>query len=138
MILTLTNSVHDGDIAPFLTALEIFKDEKYDPALPTTHVAEDRVWRTSSVMPMGGRVTLERLTCSSPSSDSANGNGPFIRININDGIIPLPYCQSGPGKSCPLSQFVEFVQRRRTEVGEFGDICGLEDDVGRISFLHQD
>lgn len=134
MILTFNvqYSVHDGDIAPFLTALEILKDPKYDPALPTTHIAKDRVWRTSTVMPMGGRITLERLNCPSSPEDS------FIRININDGIVPLPFCKSGPAKSCPLRQFVEFVQQRRAEVGEFGDVCGLEGDVGRITFLHQD
>lgn len=88
-------------------------------------------------MPMGGRITLERLACPS-SSNSIGNNGPFIRVNINDGIVPLPYCQSGPGKSCPLSQFVDFVQRRRAEVGEFGDVCGLDGDAGHISFLHQD
>jgi acid phosphatase len=83
---------------------------------------------------MGGRITLERLTCPSfPADEEA-----FIRVNVNDGIVPLPYCKSGPGKSCPLSQFVEYVQRRRTEVGDFGDVCGLEGDAGHITFLHQD
>lgn len=129
--------MHDGDIAPFLTALDIFKDSKYDPALPTTHIAEDRVWRTSTVMPMGGRITLERLNCQS-STGSVDDEEFFIRVNINDGIVPLPYCRSGPGKSCPLKQFVEFVQQRRAKVGEFGDVCGLEGDVGRITFLHQE
>ena len=130
-------SVHDGDIAPMLAALDILKDRKHDPDLPATCVVADRVWRTSPVLPMGGRITMERLTCPSPSSSGDNDNI-FVRVNINDGIVPLPYCKSGPGESCPLRHFVNHVQRRGTEVGEFGDVCGLEGDAGHITFLHQD
>ncbi|KAF7595014.1 acid phosphatase pho5 [Aspergillus hancockii] len=129
--------VHDGDIAPFLTALDIMRDPKYDPYLPTTHRATDRVWRTSSVMPMGGRIVLERLTCP-VSAESSNDKNTFLRVNINDKNMPLPYCKSGPGLSCPLEEFVSHVERRRLEVGEFGEVCGLEGDAGYITFLRQD
>lgn len=112
------------------------KDEKYDPFLPVTHRAEDRIWYTSTVMPMGGRVTLERMACS-PTDPAHNMNETFLRININDKIVPLPYCKSGPGLSCPLTEFVGHVDRIRVEVGEFGDVCGLDGDVGRITFLRQ-
>ncbi|RAK96740.1 uncharacterized protein BO80DRAFT_428885 [Aspergillus ibericus CBS 121593] len=60
----------------------------------------------------------------------------FLRVNVNDKIMPLPYCKFGPGLSCPLEEFVSHVTRRRVEVGDFGDVCGL-DDVGRITFLRQ-
>ncbi|KAL4904624.1 hypothetical protein BDW74DRAFT_168238 [Aspergillus multicolor] len=114
--------VHDGDIAPFLEALDILKDPKYDPHLPMTHRATDRVWRTSSVMPMGGRITLERMTCSSMNSGLGGEEGTFVRININDKIVPLPYCKSGPGLSCPLNEFTAHVARRNVEVGDFGEL----------------
>ncbi|KAE8387504.1 histidine phosphatase superfamily [Aspergillus alliaceus] len=130
--------VHDGDIAPFITALDILKDTKYDPSLPTTHRVADRVWRTSSVMPMGGRIVLERLACPASSVEEPKGREAFLRINMNDKIVPLPYCQSGPGLSCPLEEFVGHVDRRRSEVGEFGDVCGLKGDVGYINFLRHD
>lgn len=85
-------------------------------------------------MPMGARITLERMTC--PSSQLENENT-FIRININDKTKPLPYCKSGPGLSCPSTEFVAHVHRRGLEVGKFGEVCGMEGDVGRITFLHQ-
>lgn len=117
----------------------MFKDTKYDPELPTTHVAKDRVWKTSSVMPMGARITLERLTCPSPTSDNqAQPSDIYVRININDKVKPLPYCRSGPGHSCPLAEFAGHVQRRGQEVGDFGEVCGLGSDVGGISFLRQE
>ncbi|KMU75325.1 repressible acid phosphatase [Coccidioides immitis RMSCC 3703] len=105
--------VHDGDIAPMLSALKIFDDTR---DLTTTHIAGNRNWRTSQVMPMGGRIIFERLNCEpgemknlsdprdSPEDDRASR---FIRININDGIVTLPDCNSGPGGSCPLSNFAE-------------------------------
>ncbi|KAL3473496.1 histidine phosphatase superfamily [Aspergillus californicus] len=113
--------VHDGDIAPLLAVLDIMKDPKYDPSLPVTHRATDRVWRTSSALPMGGRIILERMTCSS-SQDNENGDTAFLRVNINDKIVPLPYCKSGPGYSCPLLEFIEHVARRKLEVGDFGEL----------------
>ena len=133
------DSVHDGDIAPFLVALDMFKDPKHDPELPTTHVAKDRVWKTSSVMPMGARIILERLTCPSPTlDDKTQPSDKYVSININDKVKPLPYCRSGPGFSCPLAEFTSHVQRRGQEVGDFGEMCGLGSDVGGITFLHQE
>ncbi|KAH8431548.1 histidine phosphatase family protein [Aspergillus melleus] len=130
--------VHDGDIAPFLTALDIMKDPRYDPSLPITHIARDRKWRTSTVMPMGARIVLERMACPSASVQSEeSGQDSFVRVNINDRIVPLPYCKSGPGHSCPLKEFARHVERRRSEVGDFSEVCGLEGDVGHLGFLRQ-
>lgn len=80
---------------------------------------------------MGARVTLERMSCSA-------GNDEFyVRVNINDRIMPLPFCKSGPGESCPLGRFVDYVRQRKAEVGDFTEICGLQGDPGSITFLHQ-
>ncbi|KAL1960498.1 hypothetical protein VTO42DRAFT_7797 [Malbranchea cinnamomea] len=132
--------VHDGDIAPMLTALGIFDDDTYDPNLPITHIARDRVWRTSQVMPMGGRIIFERLSCSSQSNVTEYGQATnrYIRININDGIVPLPDCDTGPGFSCPLTDFAERTRLRGIKFGQFEDVCGLEKDARkRITFLRQ-
>ncbi|WEW61413.1 histidine phosphatase family protein [Emydomyces testavorans] len=138
------DSVHDGDIAPMLSALKLFDDIN---DLPTTNIAKNRNWRTSQVMPMGGRILLERLVCEistsvqteapTDSNDDADTSR-FVRININDGIVLLPDCSSGPGSSCPLSQFAERTRLRGEEVGGFETVCGLEG--GRkegITFLRQ-
>lgn len=126
-------SVHDGDISPFLAALDILSDP-IEANLPTTHVSTDRLWKTSSVLPMGARITLERLNC----AGSADEDEIYIRININDRIVPLPSCRSGPGNSCALPNFVDFVQRRGAAVGDFGEVCGLKGHAERITFLRQD
>lgn len=83
---------------------------------------------------MGARVTLERLSCSSGEDDHQR----YIRININDRIVPLASCRSGPGGSCALAEFVDYVQGRGEAVGNFGEVCGLEGHAERITFLRQD
>ncbi|KAL0260462.1 hypothetical protein SLS55_004151 [Diplodia seriata] len=125
------SSVHDGDIVPMLAALDIFHD-KAD--LPITRRADDRVWKTSQVTPMGGRITFERLSC--PESESPTQA--YVRININDGVVPMPGCDSGPGRSCPLPEFAAKIKNRGVELGDFRAKCGLGDDMpDRITFLHQ-
>ncbi|KAK3684713.1 hypothetical protein LTR37_020007 [Vermiconidia calcicola] len=140
--------VHDGDIVPLLTALDLFPQT---PELPTTHVLHNRTWRTSDVVPMGGRLVIERLSCAAPRH--CWSNAPFypnhvycepqeydtyVRLNVNDGIVALPACQDGPGSSCSLEEFLWLVQKRGSEIDEFKYICGLDEDAAdRIMFLHQ-
>ncbi|KAL8652833.1 MAG: hypothetical protein Q9226_004097 [Calogaya cf. arnoldii] len=131
--------VHDGDIVPMLAAVDLFPSKQL---LPVSHRPQTRQWRTSQVTPMNGRIIFERLRCKRSSKDSLTdhekGLQHYVRININDGIVALPGCTSGPGSSCPLEEFLAFVQRRGKEIGDFREICGLGDDApARIEFLHQ-
>ncbi|KAI4204945.1 MAG: hypothetical protein LQ350_000797 [Teloschistes chrysophthalmus] len=128
--------VHDGDIVPMLAALDLFPSTT---DLPVTHRLKNRAWKMSQVVPMNGRVIFERLTCEASAKDSASeGPRDYVRINVNDGIVALPTCSSGPGSSCPLEDFLSMVQRRGREIGDFREICGVgEDSPGRITFLHQ-
>ncbi|KAK0292553.1 hypothetical protein LTR35_000583 [Friedmanniomyces endolithicus] len=144
-------SVHDGDIIPMLTALNLLPPQV--PRLPTSDLLTNRSFRTSDLVPMGGRIMLERLACPAPQGcwDKAEYGYPhmrycepvgkeeyFVRVNVNDGIVALPGCDGGPGRSCPLGEFAERVTRRGKEVGEFREVCGLPRDAkGRIEFLHQ-
>ncbi|TGZ82846.1 phosphoglycerate mutase-like protein [Ascodesmis nigricans] len=119
--------VHDGDIVPLLSALGLFNDA-HD--LPVTHVEARRKWKTSQVTPMGGRIILERMTCGDDEQ--------YVRINVNDGIVALDGCDSGPGKSCPLERFKEYVEKSGKEAGDFREVCGLGKDAEEgIRFLRQ-
>lgn len=140
--------VHDGDIVPMLAAMDLFPQE---PELPTSHVLHNRTWRTSDVVPMGGRVILERLAC--PAPRRCWDNAPFypnhiyceedrddmyVRVNVNDGIVAIPDCDEGPGASCELEKFSERVKKTGEEVGDFAKVCGLPNDAPKsITFLHQ-
>ncbi|KAF2839772.1 phosphoglycerate mutase-like protein [Patellaria atrata CBS 101060] len=130
--------VHDGDIVPLFAALDLFPDNEH---LPVTHIPPNRNWRTSQSVPMGARVIFELLNCGDESDyDSAGaGNKPhhFVRVNVNDGIVAVPGCDDGPGRSCELGRWAERVRKRGEDVGRFGDVCGVEGDERGISFLHQ-
>jgi acid phosphatase len=122
---------------PMLSALRLFPDRE---DLPTTHVARERAWRTSQIAPMGGRIIFERLQCSSlaAKADAKPSEEVFVRINVNDGIVPFGNCDSGPGRSCPLAHFLDTVRARGSAIGEFRSMCGLASDApDRITFLHQ-
>ncbi|KAF2847723.1 phosphoglycerate mutase-like protein [Plenodomus tracheiphilus IPT5] len=124
--------VHDGDIAPMLTALDVVNDEE---DLPTTHIRHNRKWRLSQISPMSGRIIFELLSC---ATDRPAGVAKFVRLNINDGITALPDCNNGPGKSCPLEQFAARTKNRGLEVGDFKEVCELDENAAdRIMFLHQ-
>ena len=132
--------MHDGDIMPMLAALDLFP-LGFD--LPITHRLEPRSWRTSQIVPMGGRTVFEVLSCPMLSDNHIevqpeSQTGLFVRIIVNDGIVALPGCESGPGSSCPLAEFLAHVERRGEEAGDFRKMCGLGEEVAaRITFLHQ-
>ncbi|KAL5118222.1 hypothetical protein ACEQ8H_003894 [Pleosporales sp. CAS-2024a] len=126
--------VHDGDIAPLMTALDILNDPF---PLPVTHILHERRWRKSQIAPMGGRIIFELLSCHD-AENAAPRPAKYVRLNINDGITAIPDCQSGPGRSCPLQQFAARTRKKGQESGNFGSLCGLEEGAAeRITFLHQ-
>ena len=112
---------------------------------------ETRAWKTSSLVPMGGRILFERLACPAPESCWAHNEmyphmiycdppseDHFVRLVVNDGVVAVPGCEAGPGRSCGLADWVERVRVRGEEVGDFGEVCGLrEGSKEGISFLHQ-
>ncbi|KAH0543203.1 hypothetical protein FGG08_002464 [Glutinoglossum americanum] len=125
-------STHDSDIISMISTLDIFIDSQ---GLPTDRILTARNWRTSQMTPMGGRVIFERLTC---SEDSGGAEQSYLRININDGIVEIPHCSTGPGSSCPLEKFVTSVMQKGKELGDFREKCHLTEDLpDRITFLHQ-
>jgi acid phosphatase len=124
-----------------ITALDVINDPQH---LPVTHIAHARKWRKSQVSPMGGRIILEVLSCKANTERGEEQNerssmqDRFVRLNINDGITPLPSCTSGPGQSCPLFHFVARTKQRGEEIGSFKTLCKLDNtDTAGISFLQQ-
>jgi acid phosphatase len=114
-----------------ISALGLFSDPI---DLPVTHIAPDRKWKTSQITPMGGRIIFERLSCSSGDTQAKK----FVRFNVNDGIVPMAGCNNGPGSSCPLSRFAEYVKDRGVEAGDFRTVCGLPEDAApKLTFLRQ-
>ncbi|KXL51435.1 hypothetical protein M433DRAFT_83301 [Acidomyces richmondensis BFW] len=139
--------VHDEELVQIASALDLF--QQVTP-LPTSHIFRDRTWRTSDIVPMGGRMIFERLVCTTQTCwDHSQYGYPnhryceeptsrvYVRVNVNDGIVRIPRCANGPGESCAIGEFLERVMRRAKVAGDFRKVCGLSEDAAKSpSFLH--
>jgi acid phosphatase len=89
-------------------------------------------------MPMGGRIIVERMSCKKMGFLGTVSDEAFVRVNINDGIVAIPHCESGPGHSCPLEEFLGIIEQKVAKAGNFKQKCGLPDGSKEgITFLHQ-
>ncbi|ETI23289.1 hypothetical protein G647_05089 [Cladophialophora carrionii CBS 160.54] len=133
--------VHDGDIIPVLATLGIFSELPGLEELPTDRVMHERKWRTSDVVPMGGRLVFERITCDSEAE--AHEKRHAVRLFINDALIDLtsiPHAVRSTDIEGAISMdsFQTFLSVRGAALGDFHQICGLTENApNRIEFLHQ-
>lgn len=97
-----------------LVALGIWNQTAQGPMTLDRRV-QDRVWRTSHVLPFLGHVALERISCSDEQD--------YVRTIVNGAVQKLDHCMSGPGQSCPLQQFLDFVASRMEEYGDIEGAC---------------
>lgn len=107
-------SAHDADITPVVAALGIDVPQHH---LPNDTVPFPNPYRVSDIVPMGGHLTLERMTCNATTSNKA---GVYVRAILNEAVVPYSSCQSGPGYSCPLAKFSAIVDK----APNFGEKCG--------------
>lgn len=49
----------------------------------------------------------------------------FVRVVLNEAVIPLNNCSSGPGYSCPLAEFNDWVDRRLSQIPEYSSFCNI-------------
>lgn len=132
--------VHDGDIVPVLATLGIISEPTDRQELPTDHVATKRKWRTSDVVPMGGRLVFERITC---EGEAEGRKEHVVRLFVNDGLVDLSKLPNTTSfadvdGAVVLESFNTFLSIRGKELGDFRQICGLtEEAADRITFLHQ-
>lgn len=129
--------VHDGDIVPLLATLGILDEVRKPGYLPNNKVKRDRQWRTSDVVPMGGRLVFERVTCDKTGLGQ-NLRRSYVRLFINDGIVNLSrsFLGGGLANAVGLNQWADMVAKKEKQFGSFKDKCGVSDDTPqRISFL---
>ncbi|KAF9883844.1 hypothetical protein FE257_002735 [Aspergillus nanangensis] len=109
---------HDNQINELAWLLGVFDEQK---ALSAKKMdKKDRIYVSSQTTPMRDTIAFERLTCSSKGKESVN-----VRILLNDAVYPVPSCQSGPGRSCPVDKYAKYVTQKREEYGSYASICGL-------------
>ncbi|KAM0331282.1 hypothetical protein ACHAQA_002952 [Verticillium albo-atrum] len=144
--------LNDGQLNQLAATLGVFDDQE---PLPTDHIAEDRIWRSSRISPMRGTIAFERLNCrvegttppdstattsrtcvprptavTAPAKRLESGslrNETFVRIRINEAVYPVASCQDGPGKSCAVDKYAKLVADQLEANGNFVEICNATD-----------
>jgi acid phosphatase len=97
-----------------LVALGLWNQTSVGP-MPLDSRPDNRVWRTSHVLPFLGHVAVERIHCEDKKD--------YIRAIVNGAVQKLDHCKSGPGSSCPMQQFADFVEGRMKEFGDIDSAC---------------
>lgn len=139
----LVSFLNDGQMVELVTASGIFDDE----AAPLgSEMDPDRHFVTSRINTMRGTIGFERITClGSPDSGSDEAsaasatissahssvhsrepaNATYVRILLNDVVYPVPSCKNGPGSSCLLSDYDEYIQDKLATQGDFISNCNI-------------
>lgn len=97
--------IHDTDIEIFHSALGLF--DTIEPMPNDQPIFVDR-YRHIDPIPMGARIITEKFKY-------ANDDQSYVRFIVNNAVRPLPNCNNGPGYSCKLSDFEDYIEER------FGD-----------------
>jgi len=87
--------------------------------LPNNSIPFPNPYNSADIVPMGGHITLERLTCNATAMSPA---GTYVRAVINEAVVPWNSCQTGPGYSCPLSNVSAIVAK----APNFVQLCGVK------------
>ncbi|KAJ3748132.1 phosphoglycerate mutase-like protein [Lentinula detonsa] len=149
---------HDNNLPPLLSALKLWNDTV--PSLTQRDTNPLRQFRSGHLVVFRGYLALERLSCTASQSSNesgifhqagilggtiismnqtrtarANSSFPvpqlYVRVRADYAPVPIPSCSSGPGRTCPLAQFMEMVNGPlATAAGDFMEVCGLENVTG--------
>lgn len=74
------------------------------------------------------------MTNAIDSVNRTKGSDVYVRIIFNEAVAPIEKCHSGPGLSCPLQDYSNYVD---TQIfGRlFADVCNLTDNTPKhLSF----
>ncbi|QPG73954.1 hypothetical protein FOA43_001269 [Brettanomyces nanus] len=108
---------HDTDLLFYMNALGILDHQ--ERKLPIGRIEFSRFFKTSELVPMGARIVLERLTHEKTQEK-------YVRVIINDAVIPLKSCQDGPSFTCKLSTLNRLFYEKLSEQQTFGDKCNVD------------
>ncbi|KAI0674221.1 phosphoglycerate mutase-like protein [Trametes maxima] len=144
---------HDNNLPPVVSALGVWNSSTHGSGVyPLSIKGPDprRTFRSSYLVSFRGYVALERLSCEArkPSSSVKHNAGKlspapgtsanaekFVRLRINNAVVPVPGCASGPGSSCPVDGFVAHVKKQASLAGDFVTRCGLQNVSNATSSL---
>ena len=116
-----------------IPALGIFTSPNKNP-LPWDSYDANRAFWTTSIVPMGGHIVVERLQCQKSGGDTGNPPDIRVRVLVNEKVQGIPGCK-GAGETCLLDEFERLVKGRWKK--SFCETCAMTyvDCVDDISFF---
>jgi acid phosphatase len=121
--------VHDADITPVLAALGVLSPKN----MSLDRVEFNNPYKATNIVPMGGRMVLERMSCNATATTAA---GVYVRVVLNEAVIPYDDCQSGPGFSCPFDKYVKKIEKTMTP--NVAKACDIPSDVPQYVAFYWD
>ncbi|KPM42070.1 hypothetical protein AK830_g4473 [Neonectria ditissima] len=118
----LMSFLNDGQLTELVTASGVFEKQK---RLSEKHKDDGRLWIGSRFVSMRGTIAFERLNCEASRTSTGSKNGTYIRIRLNDQVYPIPTCRNGPGYSCLLSKYVQYVEEKYVSQGDWAENCNI-------------
>ncbi|OHE99622.1 histidine acid phosphatase [Colletotrichum orchidophilum] len=143
----LVSFLNDGQLNELVAASGVFEEQQ---PLSNTQKDDGRLFVTSRFTTMRGTIAFERLNCAKPANgrngnstsvsqrsrpnrkssctqpsppNHGSQNSTYIRIRLNDAVYPIPNCISGPGSSCPLEDYKQYVATKLETQGNWIQNC---------------
>lgn len=108
---------HDTNILNYLAGIGLFAD-----SAPLTSESID--WTTdfhrSWLVQQGSRIQTQKYNCKASNGTSTS----YVRFIVNDVVKPMTGCSSGPGFSCSLEDYTNYLNKRFEDVN-FDKQCGV-------------
>lgn len=109
--------VHDTQISNMIGAMALLNGTNDFVPNQVTFSHEIQI---SEVVPMGANLVFERLRCQDEH---------YVRVVLNEAVVPIGWCNDGPGYSCQLSKFTEVLDSR---YGKLWPHCKLGKTVFKV------
>ncbi|CAK7223374.1 hypothetical protein SBRCBS47491_005186 [Sporothrix bragantina] len=104
---------HDNDMANIFAALGLYNisspESKKQPPSNTTRTEPTDLqgYAASWTVPFAARMYVEKMVCDADATNKKEEEEEYVRILVNDRIMPLPNCGSDQYGRCRLSRFVD-------------------------------
>ncbi|KAG9002286.1 hypothetical protein FRB90_011408 [Tulasnella sp. 427] len=114
----------DNNIAHMIAALGILKDATPLPAkgpIPPKHF-----FVASKAVPFSTSLVVEKLSCSQPTIDGLEAGGEYVRMMLNEGIVPLQFPECGTiGGGLGMCLLADFITSQSFSQGggDWNELC---------------
>lgn len=108
---------HDNDMSSIYAAMGLYNETEPLPETERRGPGKTGGYSASWSVPFAARMYVEKMACGGSSDDEEE----FVRVIVNDRVIPLQNCDADELGRCRLSKYVESLSFARS--GGHWDLC---------------